>query len=804
MGRWLTRILSVAFALTALLFGSAWLRIRALDVGPLVAEDAATPSRLLSRPLAIRVGQPLGAEALEAHLIATGHRRRSGNEIGLGEYAVRGRSWQIGARPFDGPTDRRAGGSFTLHLSRDGSVSSLRDARGRNQRERWLEPAAIGLFTAGDGRDRLPVALDELPGTLISAVLSAEDQRFFEHGGLDGMRIAAALLANLRAGRVVQGGSTLTQQLVKNRYLSRERSWLRKLQEAPIALILEWQHDKREILEAYLNEVYLGQDGEIAIHGVGRAALHYFGKSASDLALNESALLAGLLKGPSLYSPYRAPDAARVRRDQVLDAMLEQGRIDANAHAQARARELDVVALHQLPRSTRYFVDAVTPRLRERFAGDALERDGYEIYTSLDLRLQSLAERAVSRGIERLERDTPALRRAQEPLQAALVALAPRSGELLAMVGGRDYAQTQFDRAVEASRQPGSVFKPVAALAALARDAGALPSHTLASLIDDEPLVLETVEGPWQPTNHDESFRGPVTLREAIEQSLNVPMVRLSLELGPRRIVRAARWLGIESRLRGVPSLVLGTSEVTLLEMTRAYGVLAAEGWRAPARPLLGFRSARAGVTRWLSPEGEQALAPALAHLVTSTLEGVVDRGTGIGVRARGFTGPVAGKTGTTDEYRDAWFIGYTPDLVIGVWVGFDDGHTLRHSGSRAALPIFTDFLIGAVGARGGRDFRVPDGIESARVVAAAGQPAGLRCNGERELFLLGTAPTLGCDPWHWLVERSPLRTLGELIAPPDEREARRTGPPDVAAPPPRPRRLRWLDWLDLFEAPRR
>jgi penicillin-binding protein 1B len=799
--RWLTGCLAVLVALTALLFGSAWLRIQALDAGELGAATPATPSRLLSRPLWLRIGEPLVPEALEAHLIATAHRRRSGEGIGLGEYAVRGREWRIGARAFDGPGGHRDGGSFTLRLSRDGRVASLRDARGRPQRERALEPAVIGRFAGPDGRDPLPLPLQALPDALIDAVLAAEDQRFFEHAGLDLVRIAGALAANLRAGRVVQGGSTLTQQLVKNRYLYRERTWLRKLQEAPIALLLEWRHGKREILEAYLNEVYLGQDGDVAIHGVGRAALHYFGKPAGDLAPHEAALLAGLLKGPSLYSPYRAPDAALARRNQVLDEMLAQGRIDPATHAGARERELGVVAPRRIPRSTRYFVDALTARLRRRFADEGLERGGFEIYTSLDLRLQRLAERAVSRGLARLERDMPALQRPDSPLQAALVALAPRSGELLALVGGRDYASTQFNRAVDAWRQPGSVFKPVAALAALGRESGAPPSHTLASLVDDEPLSLETEEGTWEPRNHDEAFRGPVTLRAAVEQSLNVPMVRLALELGPRRIVRAARRLGIESRLRGVPSLVLGTSEVTLLEMTRAYGVLAAEGWRAPARPLLGFRSAHTGVTRWQGPDGEQVIAPALAYLVTSTLEGVVNRGTGVGVRARGFVGAVAGKTGTTDEYRDAWFIGYTPDLVVGVWVGFDDGSTLRHSGSRAALPIFTDFLSGAVGAGGGRGFDLPDGIEAARVVAVAGHPAGLRCGGERELFLAGTAPVSGCDPWHWLAERSPLNSLGEWIGASRQRGGDRRRAPDVAAPP--SDLPPWLRWLEIFERPR-
>jgi penicillin-binding protein 1B len=238
---------------------------------------------------------------------------------------------------------------------------------------------------------------------------------------------------------------------------------------------------------------------------------------------------------------------------------------------------------------------------------------------------------------------------------------------------------------------------------------------------------------------------------------------------------------------------------VSLLEMTRAYGVLAAEGWRAPARPLLAFRNGQGQLEAWATDEPVRAIPPALAHLVTSTLEGVVNRGTGMGVRSWGFSGPVAGKTGTTDEYRDAWFIGFTPDLAVGVWVGFDDGLTLQHSGSGAALPIFADFLTGAIGPRGGREFPVPDGIETVRVVAAVGHPAGLRCNGERELFLEGTAPSLGCDPWNWLAERNPLRSVGDLIGARDERDPYRERLPDVGAPPSE-RRPRWLRWLDVFD----
>ena len=771
------------------------------DLSGLAVDD--TPSRVLSRPLVLRRGTQLGSEALAAHLVATAHRERSGpfgGDVGPGEFRREGRRWRIGARGFERPGGREPAGVVGVELGRTGRVASLRDAAGQSVRLLRLEPVVIGSFHGREGRDRRRVALADVPPTLVDAVLAIEDQRFYAHAGLDLRRIAGALWANLRAGRVVQGGSTLTQQLVKNLYLTRERSLLRKLQEAPLAVLLELKHSKQEILEAYLNEAYLGQAGGVAIHGVGRAAEHWFGKTVDALRLDESALLAGMLRGPSLYSPRRDPVAARARRDLVLARMQELGSIDADAHAAATARPIDVVEPRRVPASVRYFTDGLAEALEERHPDAELHSAGLRVHTSLDPRLQRLAESAVRDGVARLEREDPGLVRDGAPLQAALVALDARTGQLLAVVGGRDYGRARFNRATEAKRQPGSVFKAVAALAALTPHRGEPPLFTLATLVEDTPIRMETPEGDWEPGNHDREFRGYVTLREVVEHSLNVPMIRVGQELGPRRVVRAARRLGIESPLRGVPSLVLGTSEVTLLEMTRAYGVLAAEGWRADLRPVVEVRNRDGEILEAHEPSGAHALPAAEAHLVTSVLRGVVDRGTGFGVRSAGFTGPVAGKTGTTDDYRDAWFIGYVPDLAVGVWVGFDDGYTLRRSGSRAALPIFADFLSGALGPAGGRPFRVPRGVETASVVAAAGHPSGLRCRGDEEVFLAGTAPTERCNTWGWFAGDS-LRRVGDVFRRDDEEE---DDAPPVSAGPERRRarprlEIRLPRWLNPF-----
>ncbi len=700
------------------------------------------PSRVWSRPLRVVRGDRPERIDLAGHLARTGYREVSGAPARPGEYWRGEREWRIERRAFATPDGEQPGGTLRLLLDSRGRIATLRGAGGRKLADALLEPLRLSVEAGAAGRDREPIPLDALPPALIEAVLAAEDQRFFEHGGLDPQRIAGAFAANLRAGRVVQGGSTITQQLVKNLFLERERTFARKLREAVLAPLVEQRRSKREILEAYLNEVYLGQDGALALHGVGPASRHYFGKPATELELPEAALLAGILRGPSLYAPHRRPEAARERRDLVLRLLRERGQLAAEAYAAALAAPLGLAPRPGSLRSASWFLDALREELEGELGGEELGRAGLAIHTTLDPRLQVLAEGAVRRGLARLEGEQTRLARPDSPLQAALVALDPHSGALLAQIGGRDYARSQFDRATRARRQPGSVFKPVVALAALARQERLQPPFTLASVLPDEPLTVLALEGEWQPANHDGEYRGDVTLREALEQSLNVPIARLGGELGLRRIIGTARRLGIRSPLRSVPSLPLGTYETSLLEITRAYAVLAAEGLRAEGHAVRAVVDAEGRTVRAHRARPRRAFTAAEAYLVTSALEGAVNRGTGAGLRGLGFRGRVAGKTGTTDDYRDGWFVGYTPDLVVGVWVGFDDGASLHGSGSRTALPIFADFLIGALGPDGGRAFPRPAGIESIEVVADAAHPAGLRCRGEAEVFLEGSGPS--------------------------------------------------------------
>lgn len=721
------------------------------------------PTRIYARPLVLYLGMRPERSEVEAGLQGLGYVRAAGRDVGLGEYRLGTGTWVIGRRPFRHHDKLNPGGIAVARLDYAGRIIRLEDGDGQRYSYVALEPELIGSFLNGSGQDRVPVRLSDVPQHLVEAVLSVEDRRFYEHRGLDLRRIVAASFANLRAGKVIEGASTITQQLARNLYLSPRRTLIRKVREAAIALAIERRHSKEQILESYLNEVYLGQDGGKSIHGVGRAAQYYFGVDVTALDLAQAATLAALIRGPSLYSPFRRPEAAKARRDLVLRLMWERGVVEEDAYRAAVSRPLEVREPPRPTHSARYFVDHVAEGLRAELGWDAVSAGGLAVFTTLDTRLQRAAEEAVREELAQLEAQAAYLARDDSPLQAALVAIDPRSGEILAMVGGRDYGRSQFNRAVKARRQPGSAFKPVVTLAALSRrdwsDRDDRP-FTLATVLQDERFVVETPQGPWAPVNYDERFRGSVSLREALERSFNVPFARLGVAVGPERIVATARALGVEGRLIAVPSIALGSNEVTPLELTRAYGVLAAGGYRADTRAVFGVLDREGKILARHGGNGEQVYDPAEAYLVTSALRGAVDRGTGRGLRGRGYYGQVAAKSGTTNDFRDAWFIGYTPSLVVGVWVGFDDGATLGLPGARVALPIFARFLVEAVGSYGdegpygGAEFVRPAGLEVVEIDPDTGLRAGYGCRGRPELFIRGTAPRESCSPWRsvrWL-----------------------------------------------------
>jgi penicillin-binding protein 1B len=618
-------------------------------------------------------------------------------------------------------------------------------------------PVTLAAVAGAPPERREPIPLDELPTHLTEAVLAVEDQRFATHHGLDLRRIGGAMAANVKAGGIAQGGSTITQQLAKNLFLHAGRTPLRKFREAVMALTLEARHEKAEILEAYLNEIYLGQDGGQAIHGVGAAARFHFGKDARDLTLAESAMLAAMIRAPNRLVPSRHPENARARRDLVLDLMAAQERATATAVTRAKRTRLPTRTHPARTLDARHFRDVVQAELPR-----GIPSRGAVVHTTLDAALQRAAERAVRAGLAR---------NGLGGAEAALVALDPRTGEVLALVGGRDYGRSQFNRATEARRQPGSAFKPIVAAAALAPRGNDAPAFTLASVVPDEPLRVTTGQTTWEPVNYDRTFRGDVSFREAMEQSLNVPFARIGMEVGPREVATMGRRLGIASPLKPVPSLALGSAEVTLLELVRAYGVLAAGGELAATRTLIGEEARGAAAVRTTRLTTEQVLDPRVAYLVTSALQGAVATGTG---RALGARGAIAGKTGTSNDWRDAWFVAYTPSLVVGVWVGHDDGRSLQRTGATAALPIVKQFLAEGAPRAGREDFPVPEGIVEAATTTGGGWFA--TC-GRPELFLEGTEPaTRGCVDFHlteWVDDRM-VERLERLVEREGERELRR------------------------------
>lgn len=596
-----------------------------------------------------------------------------------------------------------------------------------------LEPRLIGGLLAESRQVREWIPLSSIPTRLVDVVLAIEDHRFYQHIGIDPLAVIRAGIENLKHGSVQQGGSTITQQLAKNLYYTHQRTFLRKLKEALAALILEMKYTKEEILESYLNEIYLGQSGSMAVYGVGEAAHHYFGKSVKDLTVEECALLAGMIKGPNTYAPDKDRQRAKKRRDLVLHRLKEDGKLTEKQYQAAVRAPVRTAPLGKGGGDAPYFVDYVLAQFDD--PGQEGFPSGLRIFTTLDPEIQRLAEEAVSRGLARLESRYPLLVSRESRLEAALVAIDPKTGGILAMVGGRDYRTGQFNHAVQARRQAGSLFKPFVYLAAFQRSLESKDNAiTPATLLKDAPVTFSHGNTAWSPQNYDRQFHGDVTVRTALEQSLNVPAVRVAQTVGVQPIIRLLRDLGIRGPLEDNLSLALGTSEVSLLEITGAFGALAREGRFVPPT---GLKTVA---------EPAQVFSPQAAYLVTSSLKGVVERGTAAQASSMGLTTVVAGKTGTTDDHRDAWFVGYTPDVVIGVWVGFDDGATLRLTGAQAALPIWVDFFQKAI-PTDSTHLPIPAGIVSRIIDPFTAQLATSDCPyAVEESFIEGTEPTIFCE----------------------------------------------------------
>lgn len=606
--------------------------------------------------------------------------------------------------------------------------------------------------------NREVVPLKAIPRTLVNATLSTEDRHFYSHWGVDLGGIGRAALTNLLKLKTKQGGSTITQQLARNLFLTHERTLDRKFRELVIALRIEKMYSKQEILELYFNQIYYGHGA----YGVQAAARTFFSKDVRQLSLTESALLAGLPQNPSRHSPYRNPESARARRNAVLRNMLETKTISANQYEMAARAPLGVIERPQTAGLAPYFVEMVRLYLDEKYGSNLVYEGGLKIYTSLDLDLQREAERALEKHLSELEARykykitranwvppaTPEGRSGgvQTPyIQGAFVALDVKTGYVRALVGGRDFKASAFNRAVQAQRQPGSSFKPLIYTAAI--DNGFQPTD----VIEDAPISLPggAGGGAWTPGNYDRKFSGPVTLRYALQRSINIPAIKLLKKLGVSLVASYGRRMGVKSPIQPNLSMALGTSEVNLLEITSAYAVLANEGIRNEPAYVLKVEDKSGAVLESLSPRPVDVLSAETAGVVTSMMQSVMDHGTGYPARAAGFTVPAAGKTGTTDDYSDAWFIGYTPSLVAGAWVGFDVKKTMGRgvTGGAGALPIWTQFMLAATRGRPVEQFNVPRLGETREICTETGLLATEACvTVTAEVFPPGTEPTEYCN----------------------------------------------------------
>jgi penicillin-binding protein 1B len=623
----------------------------------------------------------------------------------------------------------------------------------RNYDSAQLEPEMLTAVSNQKRQKQKVVSFKDLPQDLVNAILAIEDRQFFEHPGINFRGIVRALWRDVGEGETREGGSSITQQLVKNFFLTPERTLKRKLQEMMIALVLETKLSKEQIFQLYVNEVYMGQSGNYSINGVGEAASAYFGKDVVNLTLPECAFLAGIIRGPSLYSPYRDLERARARRNQVLDAMVEAGLLARERAEQAKATELVVQPKRNaMNGGAPYFVDYLQQQLATEFATRDLARQSYRVYTTVDLELQRAADEAVNRQLAEL--DKIFAKRKKNPvapgtLQAALVALNAKTGEILAMVGGRDYGQSQLNRAVDAHRQPGSVFKPIVYAAALNTAFEDVSEViTPASLFMDAPETFHYGLGQtYSPENFGKVYSNRnVTLRDGLVHSLNVVTVRVAEKVGYSKVARMAERLGL-ARPQPFPALALGTAEATPLEIARAYTAFANNGILTDARSIRRVTNSDGVGIIETKPDSRQVLRPQISWLMTNIMQDVLERGTAARARKLGFNVKAAGKTGTS---RDGWFAGYTENLVCVVWVGFDDNSELGLEGAKSALPIWVSFMRQALALRpdlGGDSFPKPESIVNAEIDPTTGLLATDSCPVHRtEYFIEGTQPTESCN----------------------------------------------------------
>ena len=695
----------------------------------------ALPAYVYARPLELFPGAPLSANQLEQELRLLDYRPASG-PLRAGTYLRRDGRIQLMTRPFtywDGAEAAKA-----LDLQFDGRVltamSGMSGAAAPDLAR--LDPVVIGRIYPAHHEDRILVTLAQVPPLLRDGLIAVEDRHFYTHWGIDPLAVARAMWANMREGEVVQGGSTLTQQLVKNFYLSNERTLGRKVNEALMAVLLDAHYPKNDILQAYCNEIYLGQDGRRAIHGFGLASQFYFGEDLQDLEPHQIALLIGIVKGPSYYDPRRQPQRMLARRNLVIDVMAARGLLSPDQAARARKQPLDVIAQPRSVSNYPAFMDLVRRQLSSDYREDDLRSEGLRIFTTLDPQLQSAAEQAVSRRLGMLEKQR-GLRAGT--LEGAVVVTNIGSGEVQAAVGGRDPRYAGFNRVLDAERQIGSLIKPVVYLTALQRP----EKYTLITPLDDSPLSLPAPAGKrWQPLNYDKQFHGAVPLYSALAHSYNIATVRLGMDVGIDRVLETLRQLGIDREIKPYPAMLLGAMSLTPFEVTQMYQTVANSGFYTPLRAIREVVSTDGKPLQRYPLEISQAVDAKAVYLLTAALQSVVKEGTATGLSAwlPADLG-VAAKTGTTDDLRDSWFAGFTGDRVAVSWVGRDDNKQAGFTGASGAMGVWADMFV-AAGASP-LVMTPPEGVEQAWIDPADGLLALESCPGAVQWpFIEGSAPT--------------------------------------------------------------
>lgn len=693
------------------------------------------PAKVYARPLELFVGQKLAKDDFLKELDALGY-RREGAVSGPGGVSIAGNTIELHSRGFQFYESTEPSQRVRVRFSGD-YVAGLNQAGGGNLAVARLEPLLIGGLYPAHQEDRVLIKLDQVPPYLVETLVAVEDREFFNHFGVSPKGIARAVWINATAGQLRQGGSTLTQQLVKNFYLTNERSLSRKATEAMMAVLLELHYEKKDILEAYLNEVFLGQDGQRAVHGFGLASQYFFSQPLSELKLDQVALLVGMVKGPTYYNPRRNPERALERRNLVLDVLAELGVASADEVAVAKQKPLGITQRGSLADSSfPAFLDLVKRQLRADYREEDLTEEGLRIFTSFDPILQLKAESALADSLKRLSG-----RKGVDEVEAGMVVTSPESGEVQAMIGSRQPRFAGFNRALDAVRPIGSLIKPAIYLTALERPS----QYTLTSLLEDQPFSIKGANGQvWSPQNYDRKAHGTIYLYQGLVNSYNLSTAKLGLEMGVPEVLKTLDRLGVEQDWPAYPSMLLGAGGLSPMAVANMYQTLANGGFNTPLRGIRNVLTAEGEPLKRYPFQIQQRFDSGAIYLLQNAMQRTMSEGTGRSVYnqlPRSLA--LAGKTGTSNDSRDSWFAGFSQDVLAVVWLGRDDNGPTPLTGATGALQVWTDFMRKADPLP--LDMPVPDNIVQAWVDAHSGQGSDPSCpNAVQMPYIRGSQPVAG------------------------------------------------------------